>query len=54
MKEESAQELAGRITGMILEGQTVEYILFLCQDKEAFYQIVKEANELIDEAEKAK
>jgi hypothetical protein len=37
---------------MILEGQTIEYILFLCSDKEAFYQIVKEADLLIEEAEK--
>ena len=53
MSEEASQDLAGRITGMVLEGQTVEYILFLCQDKDAFYQIVKEANDLINEAEKS-
>lgn len=52
LSEDQKQELSGRITGMILEGQTIEYILFLCSDKEAFYQIVKEADLLIEEAEK--
>ena len=51
MSDDSKQELSGRITGMILEGQTIEYILYLCSDKEAFYQIVTEANQLIEEAE---
>ena len=53
LKDDAKEELSGRITGMILEGQTVEYILYLCTDKEAFYQIVTEANQLIDEAEKS-
>jgi len=39
---------------MILDGQTVDYILYLCCDKKSFYQIVQEAIDLINSSEKAK
>jgi hypothetical protein len=38
------------VTGMILDGQTIDYILFLCSDKKAFYQLVEEAVKLINQA----
>lgn len=37
---------------MILDGQTVDYILYLCCDKKSFYQIVQEAIDLINSSEK--
>ena len=37
---------------MILDGQTVDYILYLCSDKKSFYQIVQEAIDLINSSEK--
>jgi len=37
---------------MIL-GQTVEYVQYLCSDKQAFYNLVEEALALIEKAEKA-
>ena len=46
-KENETEILAGKVTGMILDGQTVEYILYLCNDRNAFYQIVQEAINLI-------
>lgn len=36
---------------MILDGQTVDYILYLCCDKKSFYQIVQEAIDLINSSE---
>jgi hypothetical protein len=42
------EQIAGKVTGMILDGQTVEYILYLCSDKRAFYQLVDEAVRLIN------
>jgi len=36
---------------MIL-GQTVEYVQYLCSDKQAFYNLVEEALALIEKAEK--
>lgn len=36
-KEPDAEVLAGKVTGMILDGQTVEYIMYLCRDRQAFY-----------------
>ena len=42
--------LAGKVTGMILDGQTIEFILYLCSDRQAFYDIVKEAITLIESA----
>ena len=43
--------MAGRVTGMILDGQTVEYLLFLCTDKKAFFALVNEAVNMIRSAE---
>jgi len=34
---DGAEDLAGKVTGMILDGQTIEYILYLCGDKKSFY-----------------
>lgn len=39
---------------MILDGQTVAYILYLCSDKSAFDTIVKEAVQLIKGSEPTK
>mmetsp|Transcript_30595 Transcript_30595/g.46954 ORF Transcript_30595/g.46954 Transcript_30595/m.46954 type:complete len:88 (+) Transcript_30595:1508-1771(+) len=36
-------EYAGRVTGMILEGQTIDYILYICKNKSAFVGIVDQA-----------
>jgi len=47
----NAEELAGKVTGMILEGQSIDYILYLCTDKKSFYTIVGEALNLIKQAE---
>lgn len=38
---------------MILDGQTVQYILYLCSDKNAFNQIVQEAITLIKSSEES-
>lgn len=43
---------AGRVTGMILDGQKVEYILHLCSNKPAFFNIVDEAMVLLIEYDK--
>lgn len=51
-KEIDSESLAGKVTGMILDGQTIDYILYLCSDKNAFYQIVQEAINLIKNAAK--
>jgi len=45
--QEEQESLSGKVTGMILDGQTVEYILYLCSDRNAFNQIVQEAISLI-------
>lgn len=47
-KSPDTESLAGKVTGMILDGQTVDYILYLCCDKKSFYQIVQEAIDLIN------
>ena len=58
MKKESYPEeadqanMAGKVTGMILDGQTIDFILYLCGDKTAFYQIVGEAVSLIETSDK--
>jgi|TARA_B110000285_G_C15121389_1_gene617376 hypothetical protein len=52
-KSPDTESLAGKVTGMILDGQTVDYILYLCCDKKSFYQIVQEAIDLINSSEKA-
>jgi hypothetical protein len=44
------EEVAGKVTGMILDGQTIQYILYLCGDKKAFYTLVEEAVKLINQA----
>jgi len=46
----NAELLAGRVTGMILDGQTIEFILYLCGDQNAFYQIVEEALTMIQKS----
>lgn len=45
--------MSGKVTGMILDGQTIEFILYLCSDKVAFYNIMDEALALIEKSEKA-
>lgn len=50
-KSPDTESLAGKVTGMILDGQTVDYILYLCCDKKSFYQIVQEAIDLINSSE---
>jgi len=47
MRQVQSEQFAGRITGMILDGQTIEFILYLCENKKEFYNIVNEASELI-------
>ena len=44
------EQIAGKVTGMILDGQTIQYILYLCSDKKAFYTLVDEAVKLINQA----
>ena len=39
---------------MILDGQTIEFLLYLCSNKEAFYNIMDEAVSLIEKSEKDK
>ena len=39
---------------MILDGQTIEFILYLCSNKVAFYNIVDEALSLIEKSETTK
>ena len=51
--EANAESLAGKVTGMLLDGQTIEYILYLFQDRSAFYGITKEAIALIQQAEES-
>ena len=48
---EAQQEVSGKVTGMILEGQSIEQLLYLCGNKKAFYDIVKEAITLIKSQE---
>jgi hypothetical protein len=45
--QDDQEGLSGKVTGMILDGQTVEYILYLCSDRNAFNQIVKDSIKLI-------
>ena len=51
LRKVNVEALAGRITGMILDGQTIDYILYLCQNKKEFFNIVDEAQSLIKKAE---
>lgn len=51
LRKVNVEALAGRITGMILDGQTIDYILYLCQNKKEFFNIVDEACLLIKKAE---
>lgn len=50
VSRKESEAVAGKVTGMILDGQTVEYILYLCSDKRAFYTLVDEAVKLIKQA----
>lgn len=51
-KEQAEIEaLSGRITGMILDGQTIQFILYLCADKSSFNNIVDEALNLIQQSQ---
>jgi hypothetical protein len=52
IKPEQVDSLSGKVTGMILDGQSVDFILFLCSNKAAFYNIVEEALLLIEKSEK--
>jgi len=42
--------MAGKVTGMILDGQTLEFLLYLCSDRKAFVEIVGEAVTLIEKS----
>ena len=44
-------ELSGRITGIMLDGQTVDFLRALCKNQKAFEQMVEEASTLIKNAE---
>lgn len=47
----NAELLAGRVTGMVLEGhQSIEFILQLCADRNAFYEIVQQALSMIEKS----
>lgn len=50
-KVSDKEAMTGRVTGMILDGQTVDYLLFLCTDRKAFYALVSEAVDMIMKAE---
>ena len=50
LRNQKDEGIAGKVTGMILDGQKVDYILYLCSDKKVFYQIVEEAVKLIRQA----
>lgn len=45
-----AEQVAGRITGMILEGQTIEQNLYLFTDRLHFNKIVNQAINLLKDA----
>ena len=46
-KTQEPEQMAGRVTGMILEGHGVPSILELMKDKKAFYTLTDEAIALI-------
>jgi len=48
----NAEMNSGRVTGMILDGQKIEYILYLCGNKAAFQSIVDDAMKMIMEHDK--
>ena len=49
--QERAQHQASRITGMIIEGQSIEFLLYLCNSRNAFFGIVTEATQLLEKHE---
>ena len=48
--DQNSEEQAGKITGMILEGHNLQFVLCLFKDKSAFYSIVKEAVALLQKS----
>jgi hypothetical protein len=46
------ENYAGKVTGMILEGQTVDYIVYLTQNKVEFSKIVEEALRMLEDYER--
>lgn len=45
--QDQVQHQASRITGMIIEGQSIEFLLYLCNSRSAFNGIVSEATALL-------
>lgn len=41
--QDKLQHQASRVTGMIIEGQSIEFLLYLCNSRNAFNNIVVEA-----------
>ena len=49
--QDKVQHQASRITGMIIEGQSLEFLLYLCNSRNAFNGIVGEASALLEKHE---
>ena len=45
---DKVQHLASRITGMIIEGQSIDFLLYICNSRNAFNSIVNEAQTLLE------
>ena len=48
---EKLQHVTGRITGMIIDGQSIEFIRYLCKSQKAFEEMVQEAMGLLIKAD---
>ena len=46
-EEQKSEEIAGRVTGMILDGQNSQFLKGLCANKKNFFVLVSEALNLL-------
>jgi hypothetical protein len=44
---EKLQHVTGRVTGMIIDGQSIEFIKYLCKSQKAFEEMAQEAMGLL-------
>ena len=52
MLKDKVQALSGKVTGMILDGQTIEFLLHLCKSQRAFIKMAEEVMSVLRKAQK--
>ena len=48
---EKLQHSTGRITGMLIDGQSIEFLRYMCASQKAFEEMIQEAMKLLIDAE---